>query len=564
MRSNAMNDQHLSDSQVGLRHTLLSLFPPFILAMVFSPFLAGLYFNYRLIEVSETLINLSFISLFIIFRFLSGKNIFYYLAAVGAFLNGFVLLSHWIMLKGPMTSNSLYIALNTNFDEATGFLDQKSGYEFLLIIPYLILFLLSLIFTFHYPHKLSRKNLIFVGSVVFIIFIFLSTRVYEGGYRHGTPELLRSSILFYKDATAFKKLKSERQKRSDKIDAELINPDRPGVVVLIQGESANRNHMSLYGYYRDTNPLLKQADDLIIYKDVLSGYHSTITSITGALTESNLENKRKSYECFNIMDVCRASGITTYWLSNQSPIGFLDNIITLLAQQSDKQEFLNLTSGLSLSKNEQPSYDSVLLEALERTLREEGDHKFIVLHLLGSHGRYAQRYPPEFARFSGSSKKKKVIAEYDNSILYNDYVIDNILKILRTYADETNTPIAAVYLSDHGENVYDDADYAGHDYSDTLYQSIVEIPYLVWLSDEYQKAYPDKSTQIYDHKDMPYITDDNFHSLIDLLNIETSVLEPQRSVFNKNFNEKRIRIMADGREYPLHPYDESKYKKPVS
>ncbi len=558
-----MNDPNIPESHGGLKHTLLSLFPPFILALVFSPLLAGLYFNYRLVIVSETLINLSFITILIILRYLSGKNIFYYLAAIGSFLNGFVLLSHWIMLKGPMTSNSLYIALNTNFDEATGFLDQKSGYEFLLMIPYIILFVLSLIYTFNYPRKSSTRNSYILASAVLLIFGFLSARVYEGGYRYGTPELVRSSLLFYKDATEFKKLKGEQQKRSSEIDAKLITPDQPGVVVLIEGESTNRNHLSLYGYYRDTSPLLKQADDLIVYTDVLSGYHSTMTSITGALTESNLENQRKSYECFNIMDVCRASGIKTYWLSNQSPIGFLDNIITILAQQSDKQEFLNLTSGLSLSKNEKPSYDSVLFSALEKTLREEGDHKFIVLHLLGSHGRYSQRYPPEYDRFSGSSKKEKVIAEYDNSILYNDFIVDSILKILRNFSEETNTATAAIYLSDHGENVYDDADYAGHDYSDTLYQSIVEIPYLVWLSDEYQRSYPDKSALIHDHRDMPYITDDNFHSLIDLLNIETSVLDMKRSVFNQNYNDQRKRVMADGREYPLHPYDESKYKNPL-
>ncbi|NEN23440.1 sulfatase-like hydrolase/transferase [Cryomorpha ignava] len=551
-----MNDPKSLESHVGIKHTLLSLFPPFILALIFFPLFAGLYFNYRLVEFAEPVITLSFITILIILRYLSGKNIFYFLAAILSFINGFILLSHWIMLKGPMTSNSLYVALNTNYDEAVGFLHLKSGYEFLLIIPYIILFLLALIYTFNYPRKQDKKHTYILIATVLLILVFLSTRVYEGGFRYGTPELVRSSILFYKDATAFKKLKSERQKRSAEIDAKLIAPNNPAVVVLIEGESTNRNHMSLYGYYRDTSPLLKQAEDIIVYTDVVSGYHSTMTSITGALTESNLENKRKSYECFNIMDVCRASGVKSYWLSNQSPIGFLDNIITILAQQSDKQEFLNLTSGLSLSKNEKPSYDSVLFSALEKTLREEGDQKFIVLHLLGSHGRYIHRYPSEYKRFSGSTKKEKVIAQYDNSVLYNDFVVDSILKILRTYAEVSNTPTAAIYLSDHGENVYDDADYAGHDYSVILYPSIVEIPYVVWLSEEYQNTYPDKSAVIRSHRDMPYITDDNFHSLIDLLNIETSVLDAKRSVFNENYNDKRRRVMADGREYPPHSREE--------
>lgn len=391
--------------------------------------------------------------------------------------------------------------------------------------------------------------MLIIGGAVIGILFFLGLRYYQGGYRNATPILARSSILFYKDASAFKRLKNERQRRSENIEAALIHPEKPQVVVLIEGESLNRNHMSLYGYYRDTSPLLKKANDIIVYTDVISGYASTMTSITGALTESNIDNQRKSYKCFNIMDICRASNVKTYWLSNQSPLSFLDNIITLLAQQSDKQEFLNLTSGLTLGRKEQPSYDSVLFDALSRALREEGDQKFIILHLLGSHGNYSQRYPPEFEQYQGKTKKDRIIAEYDNSVLHNDFVIDSLFSIMRNYSAEANIPIAAVYTADHGQNVYDDANYAGHDYTDTIYNSIVEIPYILWLSPQYQTAFPEKSELIRSRKNDPFMTDDNFHSLIDLLNINTPVLVPERSLFNPEYNKNRKRVLYDGRDY---------------
>ena len=558
-----MHADQTTKTDSPLKRTLLSLFPPYLIGLIFFPIFVGVYYNYRLVSPAEPFIMLSLITFLILLRYLSGKNIFYFLATVLVLINGFIMLTHWIILKGPLTSNSMYVVFNTNYEEAGGFLNVNSGYEFLLLLPFIILFILSLEYTFKYPRIRGRKELYILSTVVLIIFVFLTFRVNNGGFRKGVPLLVRSSFFFYKDASGLKKLKAQRKERSDQITAELISPDTPQVFVLIEGESTNRNHMSLYGYHRDTNPLLSKFDDLVVYTDVVSGYPSTWTSITAALTESNLENPVKSYNCFNIMDVCRSSGVRTYWLSNQSPLSFFDNIITLMAEQTDKQEFLNITRALELSDNELPSYDSVLFDALHRALRDDAKQKLIVLHLLGTHTAYHQRYPEEFNHFSGSGKKEKIIAEYDNAVRYNDFVVDSLLKILRNYSEEESIATAAIYVSDHGENVYDDADYRGHYYTDTLYNSILEIPYLVWLSPEYQQSFPEKSALVYKNRNEPYITDDLFHSLIDMLNIQTSVMHEDRSIFSEKYNNRRERRMEDGRIYD-HPEHKSVATRDVS
>lgn len=536
----------------NLRHTVLSLFPPYLILLLFFPVIAGMYLNFRLIQIAEPFITLSFIMVFLFLRYFTGKNIFYYIALVLVFINALMLLSHWIMVRGPLTSNSMYVVFNTNAEEAAGFLDIKGSYDFLLIIPFIILFILALTRTFNY-HRFNpnKKNLLIVGSIICSIIVFLSLRVFAGGagYRDGIPVVARASYFFYLDASAYKKLKSQQQWRSEKAQATLIDPEKPRAVVLIIGESLNRNHMSLYGYKQNTSPLLSQATDLIIYDDVISGYVSTLTSITGSLTETNLDNLRKTYQCHNIFDICHSAGVKSYWLSNQSPMSIIDNIITLLAEQSDKQVYLNLTTSLSLHNNEEPSYDSVLFGALHKALQEDGDHKFIVVHLLGSHQRYHDRYPSEFSYYKGSDEKHRLIAEYDNSVLYNDFVMDSLLKIMRIYSKESNIPTAAIYVADHGENVYDDAEYAAHHYTDTIYNSIVEIPYIVWLSPQYQNAFPERSELCHSRKNYPFSTDDNFHALIDILNIETPVLDERRSLFNPNYNKNRIRKKADGKEY---------------
>lgn len=467
------------------------------------------------------------------------------------------MLSHWIMIRGPLTSNSMYVVFNTNVEEAAGFLDIKGGYDFLLFVPFIILFILALTRTFNYSRfKSNKQSLLIVGSITCGIIIFLSVRVFASGagFRDGIPVVARASYFFYLDASAYKKLKSQQQWRSDKAEAKLTNPEKPRAVVLIIGESLNRNHMSLYGYQQNTSPLLSQATDLIIYDDVISGYGTTLTSITASLTESNLDNLKKTYQGHNIFDVCHSAGVKSYWLSNQSPMSIIDNIITLLAEQADKQVYLNLTTSLSLHNKEEASYDGVLFDALKKALQDDGDQKFIVVHILGSHSRYHDRYPSEWSYYKGTGEKQRLISEYDNSVLYNDFVMDSLFKIMRNYSKESNTPIAAIYASDHGENVYDYAEYAAHSYSDTCYNSIMEIPYIVWLSPQYENAFPERSELCHSRKHYPFATDDNFYALIDILNIETPVLDDQRSLFNPNYNKNRIRKKADGKEY-IRNYD---------
>ena len=89
---------------------------------------------------------------------------------------------------------------------------------------------------------------------------------------------------------------------------------------------------------------------------------------------------------------------------------------------------------------------------------------------MGNHTQYSKRYPSGFEMFSGNDDSEdKVVAAYDNSILYNDFVVDSFFTILENYSERhPNVRISALYFSDHGENVYDEGDYAGHDYSGNI------------------------------------------------------------------------------------------------
>jgi hypothetical protein len=87
-------------------------------------------------------------------------------------------------------------------------------------------------------------------------------------------------------------------------------------------------------------------------------------------------------------------------------------------------------------------------------------YRFIVLHLGGgSHGpKYVDRYPPEFQQFEPMCTDADVINKcsleqlynaYDNSILYVDHVLGQVIQTL----DQSGVPYVFVYLSDHGESL---------------------------------------------------------------------------------------------------------------
>ena len=535
----------------GLSGHLLSIFPPFVVLMIFFSSVTGLFINPEFVDFTEPFLILAYVTVLMILRFISGMNIFYYVGAALVFLNGFVMLMHWLMLGGPLTVTSLFVVFNSNFEEAVSFFELKNSLSFLLLIPFVLLFLLSLRYTFSSRSVSIKQKLLLTGLAGVFFLLFVGIRVSRDGVRAGTPLMARSSILFYKEIQAFQQLKQKTPERISKIIADVTPTNRPQVYVVIQGESANRRHHSLYGYQRNTNPLLSTFDSLLVFSNVVSAYTMTLESISAQFTEAGLENNNKAYNSLSIMDVMNAAGVKTFWLSNQSPLGVWDNVVTLLAQQSDITRFVNVSGNDSNDALSKSSYDSKLFVPFAAALEDTASIKFIVLHLIGSHATYSKRYPPEYDVFHGNSPKEDIIAAYDNSIRYTDFVVDSLLKILKDYSSHNSAVSAAVYLSDHGENVYDDGDYAGHDYVGSITKSIVEIPFMIWLSPDYRHFFKERSAVIESRIHTPFVTDDFYHSMLDLSGINSELIDARKSLFNAVFDTTRKRILADGEDYDL-------------
>ena len=483
------------------------------------------------------------ISPYVIFR----KKYLYIGATSILFLDGLINLFHWIILKCPLNASSIFVFMNTNFSEASEFMSVKMSPLLLLVIPYMFLYIMTLRHTPNISLK-SKKNVI-VWSVLWIYMIafFADNIINDRFVRLAVPDVERAFISFLNESKAYKSLKN---RELYDLNAQIETQDST-LVVMIIGESCNRNHMSLYGYHRETSPQLSSRNDIMVFDNVISCNSSTLLSIMNFLTENNIEKSKAVDSCINVFDVFHSASYKTYWLSNQSPIGLWDNGVTSLAQNADKNVFVNLMASSSMESTQMASYDENLIEPLQNSLMDGDKNKLIMIHLMGSHTQYNKRYPDKFKMFGSNSEgKDKVIDAYDNSILYNDFVIDSFFTILENYSERhPNVRISALYFSDHGENVYDEGDYAGHDYSGNIPRANVEIPFIFWFSESQIDYLRNEGNFIERDLHTPYMIDDLFHTIIDLSDVKTDCFEPQRSFVNNYYNSTRKRILENWNEY---------------
>jgi len=230
-------------------------------------------------------------------------------------------------------------------------------------------------------------------------------------------------------------------------------------IIFIQGESVNKKHMSLYGYERKTTPFL---DSIKTFKfDAISPTNQTRYSIPLELTEARVNSFDKFYESKSIVSTLSECGYTTYWISNQGESSETDTVITSIGSEADYAYFLNkldyTTAGL----------DGEILKKLKSIGTETPKKQAIFIHLLGSHFVYSDRYPQNKAEW----EKNDIVSQYDNTVLYTDFIISEIYKLFEDYRS------LFVYLSDHGEVV--EQDIHGHGYSPSVKEEY-EVPLVFW------------------------------------------------------------------------------------
>ena len=518
-----------------------------LIAMVMYVQIVAMCLNFEIFAPRIILVMMTWtlvlVTPYVIFR----KKYFYHISVSVLFLDGLINLFHWIILKCPLNASSIFVFMNTNINEASEFMTVKMSPLLLLVVPYIFLYIKTLRNIPDFSVKSWKNKIVWSVLWIYMIAFFADNIINNRFLRLAVPDVERAFISFLNESKSYKLLKN---RELYDLDAKIVTQDST-LVVMIIGESCNRNHMSLYGYHRETTPRLASRDDIMTFDNVISCNSSTLLSIMNMLTENNIENSVSVDSCIHIFDVFHSTSYKTYWLSNQSPIGLWDNGVTSLAQNADSKVFVNLMASSSMESTQMASYDENLIKPLHNSLMDDDKNKLVFINLMGSHTQYNKRYPSEYNVFDGSQdSKNKIVDAYDNSIVYNDFVIDSIFTILDNYSENhPDIRISALYFSDHGENVYDEGDYAGHDYSGNIPRANVEIPFVFWFSKSQINHLNVKGNFLEKDLHTPYMIDDLFHTIIDLSDVRTDCFEPQRSFVNSDYNSNRKRILENKKEY---------------
>ena len=230
------------------------------------------------------------------------------------------------------------------------------------------------------------------------------------------------------------------------------------------------------------------------------------------------------------------AGFTTYFISNQSPQGaMIDN----LAHDANHVIYLD-----------EPRYDMRLLDKMREAINTDPSSKILfILHTYGSHFSYHQRYPREFARFLPDddvaikiSNRDKIINAYDNSILYTDYVL---AELIATLEKMPNVCSAIYYCADHGEDLMDERDCRFLHSSPTVTYYQLHVASLAWFSPLYRKIFADKVTAAVSNSDASATTHSVFHTMADLASISSKYVEREASLVNSQFNNEAPRHYLD-------------------
>jgi heptose-I-phosphate ethanolaminephosphotransferase len=435
-------------------------------------------------------------------------------------------LVHIYLYQGRISSSIFFIILDTNPTETLEFVSSNISIGIVILI---LSYCTGLWFLVRNAIKGGnttygkgfRFKVLF--WILFPVLIKLSTsswnvdKVLEAYTRSNQSFLMVQTYLKYQKQMKIFLNFSKKAKdlgiitRSKKID-------EPETHILVIGESTTSQHMSLYNYHRDTNPLLsKLKGELLIFNDVANSYPpGTAGNMKKINTLANYKNENEELLSISLINIMKAAGFKTYWLSNQLLLGLHDTITTALAKQSDIHVFTNTTDSTT--------YDEKLLPIFEKKLSDKPLKKFIVIHLLGTHMKYRNRFPKEFEKFVDfkdikkkpfhNKKSLQYINDYDNSVLYNDYIMNEIMQMVK----KQSGIVSLIYLSDHGEEVYQNANLHGHPAIDTT--GVYEIPFFVWCSNQFKLRFKDKYKRLQRAIDIPFAHDDIIHRLMDLYYID--------------------------------------------
>ena len=435
-----------------------------------------------------------------------------------------------IYMKGDM----FWVIFNTNASESEEYFDQFISWQIILISAVYILSGIFFIVKTRSKHYISIKKYwaLFTFFVSFVVLSIVSQNFVQAV---SAFDFYNSWVGFWNENRKYEQGKELRN--SLLTDVECALPDSTNrVFVVLIGESMSACHISLYGYFRETTPVMDSlSQELDVYTDVVTPDTHTINVMKKVLSFADSSHPEYYTQKPSMIEMFNAAGFETYWISNHEFISKWGGNYGAIAQEA--KHIYNL--------NPFKKPDEILLPYLYEALHDGiTGNKIIFVHLMGSHHIYKCRYPENFEYFNYKERgdldndfrdddMKRTIDEYDNSIRYTDFVFGSAFKQVK----DLNISSCLLFFSDHGEEVYDTRNKSGH-FMANVYPCQCKIPFILWRSEKYKEEMPELVIDTF----RPYSIEDIIYSLSTLTNLKYKANEPEKSIFSPEYKipEKRL------------------------
>lgn len=307
--------------------------------------------------------------------------------------------------------------------------------------------------------------------------------------------------------------------------------DDPLIVVLVIGESMRGDINSLNGYSNYNNmPLMASKPNLISFPKATASATSTRVAIPYILTNATPPNFENAMNTKGVISVFKKLGFKTSWIGNQGLFGFYD---TNYASNALEADFVLSNDDIRIHLNQKLVYDENLLPYIKNRLNKVQNNHFLVVHLIGSHWHFSNRYPSSFGHkftpicstFSVSEcTDEQILNSYHNTVAYTDYVLDLILQEL------TDKNAILLYTSDHGFSLNEQGIFGNAYEGPNIPKEQLTIELFSWVSDKFLRNNKKSYNKMLKRKNQDISHDYIFHSLLDCSSINGEFINQNLSI----------------------------------
>jgi heptose-I-phosphate ethanolaminephosphotransferase len=331
----------------------------------------------------------------------------------------------------------------------------------------------------------------------------------------------------------------KRRRESDVKITSMSDQSNIETIVFVIGESSRPQNWSLYGYNKETTPNLGKQAGLFKFNQICTTAPYTSFAVPSMLSLEPISDWDAIASTKSLVSIYRAAGYMTYWLSVQEVDSFGGIIPQIAAEAQYRQYF-------------ERSYDGALISEYEEILnKSDTQKKAIFIHVKGSHFEYSRRYPENFDKFKPSTDnfKDKITAEYDNSILYTDWLLSTIIDRLKS----SKKPSVLFYSSDHGENMMDDSrGLLGHGIGNKY---DLPVSAFIWASDNVSNPQSLKLLKLKARESQKISISSLSHTLLNITGVFTSRYKSSEDLLSDDFVSSKCPHLLGAGYVPSFDFD---------